>query len=177
MAVTASISAYKAPDIVNALTQQGHHVQVILTKGAENFVTEMSLSTMSGRPVITTLWTEKEGEVTHIALAQRWAELFIVCPASANAVAKMANGIADDAFSTIYLAIPPEIPKMVFPAMNHIMLDSRAVQRNLSTLMDDNVIVEDTRSGRLACREIGKGLLLKTEDIINIINSKKETRK
>jgi phosphopantothenoylcysteine synthetase/decarboxylase len=168
--VTASISAYKTPDIVNCLVKNGHSVQVVLTRGAENFVTEMSLSTMSHKPVLNTLWNEIQGEIHHIELTQRWAELFIVCPASANIIAKMAHGIADDILSTMYLAIPASVGKIIFPAMNHIMLNHNATKRNIELLRNDGVDVQSTRSGVLACQEIGEGLLQKTSDIVNYIN-------
>ena len=167
--VTGGIASYKTPSIVSAwVNHMKHEVRVVMTKGADSFITEMSLATQSENPVITSLWGELEGEVTHIEVA-KWCDIIVICPATANIIGKIANGIADDALSTIVLAVPRDRKKIIFPAMNTNMHDNDAVQYNLRILAERGWIVHEPDEGLLACGDVGKGKLAKTRAIVEAI--------
>ena len=113
LGVTGSISAYKACDIISGFKSNGHEVKVIMTESAKQFITEMSLATISGNTVTTTMWNELNGNVDHIELA-KWADAFVIAPATANIIAKIAHGICDDVLSTIsrdglYVSLSPRL--------------------------------------------------------------------
>lgn len=169
LGVTSSISAYKAPDICRGFVKAGHDVRCVVTKNALDFVTETSLSTMSGHPVIMPALSETHGEITHIELTQNWCDVFVVAPATANVMGKMANGIADDALTTFYLAVPLDKPRVIFPALNTFMYRHPAVQRNIETLKRDGCFVAGTREALLACNTFGEGALLPTREIISFV--------
>ena len=155
LGVTGGIAAYKAPDIVRRLRDIGADVRVILTPNAARFVSPLSLAAVSGHGVIIEQWGDSEhGGVDHIELA-RWADLLLIAPATANMIAKLAVGIADDALSTYALAHRGAI--IVAPAMNTSMLQHQTVQMNLAALRDRDVIVLDPDSGLLACGDEGSG--------------------
>jgi phosphopantothenoylcysteine decarboxylase / phosphopantothenate---cysteine ligase len=155
LGVTGGIAAYKAPDVVRRLREVGADVRVILTPNAARFVSPLSLAAVSGHGVIIEQWGDSErGGVDHIELA-RWADLLLVAPATANIIAKLAVGIADDALSTYAIAHRGAI--IVAPAMNTSMLQHQTVQMNLASLRDRGVIVLDPDSGLLACGDEGSG--------------------
>lgn len=166
--VTGGIAAYKTPSIISALTSLGHEVAVVATKAALEFVTEISLATMSKRSVGLTLESEKDGSVKHIELAG-WCSVFVVCPASANFVAKMAHGLADDLLSTIHLAIPAETPKLICPAMNTHMFQNVLYGRNAQILECLGYRFLEPEEGLLACGVSGKGKLPGTRRIVEFI--------
>jgi len=170
LGVSGGISAYKACSIASGLKSCSHDVRVVMTKNAQQFITEMSLSVISGNPVIVDMWEELDGEVTHIKVAQEWADMFVIAPATANIIGKIANGIADDMLSTIALGIPSMTPKRLYPAMNSVMLKNPAVQQNLHTLSLFGYDIGETAKGRLACGTIGEGKLLGTRQIVEEIN-------
>jgi len=155
LGVTGGIAAYKAPDVVRRLRDVGADVRVILTPNAARFVSPLSLAAVSDHGVILEQWGDSgHGGVDHIELA-RWADLLLIAPATANMIAKLAVGIADDALSTY--AIAHRGPIVVAPAMNTSMLQHPAVRMNLATLRERGVIVLDPDSGILACGDEGSG--------------------
>lgn len=155
LGVTGGIAAYKAPDVVRRLREVGADVRVILTPNAARFVSPLSLAAVSGNGVIIEQWGDSgHGGVDHIELA-RWADLLLIAPATANMLAKLAIGLADDALSTYAIAHRGTI--IVAPAMNTSMLRHPTVQSNLTALRDRGVIVLDPDSGILACGDEGSG--------------------
>lgn len=133
LGITGSIAAYKAADIANALVKGGIGVDVILTKGGAEFITPLTMQTLTKRRVSTDVFQEiVADEVRHISLSQK-ADLFIVAPASADIIAKLAHGIADDMLTSVALALPP-IPKLIAPAMNTRMWEHPAVRENIAAL-------------------------------------------
>ena len=177
LGVTGSIAAYKACDIISGLKSNGHDVKVIMTESAKQFITEMSLASISGNLVTTTMWNELNGKIDHIELA-KWADIFVIAPATANIISKIANGICDDVLSTIACVIEGKtIPKFIAPAMNTSMWDSPRTQINLTALTsrDSNpfsqYIVIPPDSGLLACGDTGEGKLAKPRKIVEIIET------
>ena len=155
LGVSGGIAAYKAPDLVRRLRETGAEVRAILTPNAARFVSPLSIAAVSGHGVIVEQWGDPStGGVDHIELA-RWADLLLIAPATANILAKLAWGLADDALSTY--AIAHRGPIVVAPAMNTSMLRHAAVQANLATLRTRGVIVLDPDSGLLACGDEGSG--------------------
>src|SRR5256885_6632395 len=157
LGVSGGIAAYKAPDLVRRLQDAGAAVRVILTPNAARFVSPLSLATVSGHGVISEQWGDSlKGGVDHIELA-RWAELLLIAPATANIIAKMAVGIADDALSTYAVAHRQQIA--IAPAMNWSMLQHPTVVQNLETLRSRGAEIIDPDSGPLAEAEEGAGPL------------------
>jgi phosphopantothenoylcysteine decarboxylase/phosphopantothenate--cysteine ligase len=155
LGVSGGIAAYKAPDLVRRLRDVGAEVRVILTPNAARFVSPLALAAVSDHGVILDQWGDPgRGGVDHIELA-RWAELLLIAPATANILAKLAVGIADDALSTYALAHRGDV--MVAPAMNTFMLQHPTVQQNMAALRARGVIVLDPDSGLLACGDEGAG--------------------
>lgn len=153
--VTGGIAAYKAPELVRALRRAGHAVRCVMTPEATSFVTPLVLQTLTGAPVTTdVLDPSQEGEIDHIALAD-WAELLVVAPATANTLARLANGLADEPVSTVALAT--RAPLLVAPAMNVNMWQHPATQRNVATLKERGVRVVGPDVGELACGWEGEG--------------------
>lgn len=168
LAVSGSISAYKAADLTNEMTKLGWEVDVIMTPNSTKFITPLTIQSLSKRPVHVDVMQEAKAEViNHIQLAKE-ADLFLVAPASANLIAKLAHGIADDLPSTVALAIHPETPKLVAPAMNTYMYQNPITQRNLKILKEVAGYQEILpREAMLACGDYGRGALAAIEDIIN----------
>lgn len=155
LGVSGGIAAYKTPDLVRRLRDVGAEVRVVMTPNAARFVTPLALATVSEHGVIVDQWGDPErGGVDHVELA-RWAELLLIAPATANVIAKLAVGIADDALTTYALAHRAAI--IVAPAMNTFMLQHPTVQQNLATLRARGVTVLDPDSGLLACGDEGAG--------------------
>ena len=171
LGITGGISAYKACDLILGLQKTGHDVRVIMTDNAKEFITPLTIATLSKHPVINDMWVERS-DVEHIEVG-KWAEAFIVYPATANIIAKFANGIADDTLSTVYLALPKNVRKIIYPAMNTNMLNHQATQANIVLLIRrDNVWVSDTRETILACGDKGFGGLLKPREAVELFNKK-----
>lgn len=155
LGVTGGIAAYKAADLVRRLKEAGADVQVVMTENAQRFVGAQTFQAVSGRPVRSSLWDEAaEAAMGHIELA-RWPELILIAPASANSLARLAHGLADDLLSTLCLA--SDRPIAVAPAMNRLMWAHPATQANLHTLMHRGVHVFGPGSGGQACGEVGEG--------------------
>jgi phosphopantothenoylcysteine decarboxylase/phosphopantothenate--cysteine ligase len=162
--LTGGIACYKACEVVRLLVGAGAHVRVVMTSGAREFVTRLTLQTLSGQPVATdTFSLTEESEIGHIRLADG-ADAVVVAPATANLLAKAASGIADDLLTTVLLAT--RAPVIVAPAMNVHMWDHPAVQENLARLVARGVRVVGPASGFLACGYEGAGRLAEPEDIV-----------
>ncbi len=165
--VGGGIAAYKSLELVRLLKKSRHQVTPVLTKSGEHFVTAMSLGTLAESQVHSSLWDLKdEVEIGHIQLS-RAADLVLVCPATADLLAKMAAGIADDLATTLLLAT--DKPVVVAPAMNVRMWLHAATQRNVAQLRADGVQVIEPAEGEMACREYGLGRLPEPADILNFI--------
>jgi phosphopantothenoylcysteine decarboxylase/phosphopantothenate--cysteine ligase len=149
LGVTGGIAAYKAVEIVSRLRKEGHEVRVIMTKAAAKFVTPLTFREISGNEVAADMWQEaKTWNVEHIALAN-WADLFLLAPATANIIGKIANGIADDMLSTTVMAT--KAPVMIAPAMNNNMYTNPVTQNNLSALKKLGYHLIEPDTGHLAC--------------------------
>src|SRR3954466_4529349 len=161
--VGGGIAAYKSLVLVRLLKKAGHSVAPVLTKGGEHFVTAMSLGTLAESQVHTSLWELKdEVEIGHIQLS-RAADFVLVCPATADLLAKMAAGIADDLATTLLLATDKRV--IVAPAMNVRMWLHAATRRNVELLRADGVKVIEPAEGDMACGEFGPGRLPEPQDI------------
>ncbi|MHC9536866.1 bifunctional phosphopantothenoylcysteine decarboxylase/phosphopantothenate--cysteine ligase CoaBC [Dellaglioa sp. BT-FLS60] len=167
--VTGGIAAYKSLELVRALIKQGAAVRVAMTDAATEFMTPLSFKTLSKNKVLTDLFSTQESEhVAHIEFAD-WVDVMVIAPATANMIAKMANGIADDFVSTAILAT--EATKVVVPAMNEHMLMNPATQRNLKLLEQDNVQIIEPETGFLAEGYSGKGRFPELATIMSVINA------
>jgi phosphopantothenoylcysteine synthetase/decarboxylase len=159
------IAAYKSLELVRLLKKAGHEVTPVLTSGGEHFVTAMSLGTLAESPVYSSLWELKdEVEIGHIQLS-RSADFLLVCPATADLLAKMAAGLADDLATTLLLAT--DKPVVVAPAMNVRMWNHPATRRNIEQLKKDGVQVIEPAEGEMACGEFGPGRLPEPQDIMD----------
>lgn len=171
LGVTGSIAAYKAADIVNVLTKDGYHVDVIMTKGGTAFVTPLTFQSLSGNRVCTDVFQEDyPSEIRHISLAKK-ANLFLVAPASADVIGKMANGVADDMLTSVALAIRG-IPRFLAPAMNTNMYENPIVQDNLSRLRKYGFEVIEPREARLACGDLGRGAMADVDVIVRTVEER-----
>jgi len=158
LGVTGGIAAYKSPDLVRRLVDQGAEVQVVMTAGARQFVTPMTFQAVSGRPVRSDLWDPAaEASMGHIELA-RWADLILIAPATADFMAHLAHGLADDLLTTVCLA--SAAPVAVAPAMNRQMWANEATQANVALLRSRGVHVLGPDSGSQACGETGEGRMV-----------------
>jgi phosphopantothenoylcysteine decarboxylase/phosphopantothenoylcysteine decarboxylase/phosphopantothenate--cysteine ligase len=168
MGVTGSIAAYKAAYLTNALTKMGYNVDVILTKGAMEFITPLTLQTLSKNRVYTdTFQLDYPREVKHISLSKK-ADLFLIAPATANIIGKIANGIGDDMLTCTALAMTG-IPTLIAPAMNTRMWENPIVQENIRKLKRYGYQFIEPREAILADGELGKGALADVEEIIQIV--------
>lgn len=166
LGVTGSIAAHKAADLASLLTRQGCSVRVVMTADAQRFVTPLPFKTLSHNPVVTGLYDEEEGwKPTHIQLADE-AHLLLVAPATANTIAKMAHGIADDALTCIALALNPKAKILIAPAMNGKMWLHAATQENVATLKKRGAQFIGPDEGMLSCGYEGVGRLWPVEEIV-----------
>ena len=169
LAVTGSISAYKAADLTSQLTKLGHQVKVLMTPAATAFITPLTLQVLSKQAVLVEIMTEDNPkQIQHIDLGKE-ADLFLVAPASANTIAKLAHGFADNIVTSTALALPSEVKKFLAPAMNTKMLDHPATQNNLETLKSYGYQIIPPREALLACGDQGSGALASIETILTII--------
>lgn len=175
LGVTGSIAAYKTPILVRRLIDAGAEVQVVVTDSAKRFVAPMSLAAVSGRPVRDSLWDESaELAMGHIELA-RWADLIVIAPASADVLARLANGRADDLLSTLCLASDAGL--VVAPAMNHRMWTHPATRENMATLAARGVDCIGPEVGELAERESGPGRMTEPEAICDALAARMRARR
>ena len=169
LAVTGSISAYKAADITSQLTKLGHQVKVLMTPAATAFITPLTLQVLSKQAVLVEVMTEEDPkQIQHIDLGKE-ADLFLVAPASVNTIAKLAHGFADNIVTSTALALPSEVKKFLAPAMNTKMLDHPATQNNLETLKSYGYQIIPPREALLACGDQGSGALASIETILTTI--------
>lgn len=169
-AVSGGIAAYKAPKMVSLLREEGHSVRVLATPNSLQFVSRLTLSALAGAPVLSGLF-EGEGDygMSHIRLPE-WADLFLVAPASADLIAKAAQGIADDLLSTTLLAVgsgeSAVCPVVLAPAMNTRMWSHAATRANLQRLQSWGVRMIEPTTGRLACSDLGEGRMPEPEEVL-----------
>ncbi|MGN6182175.1 MAG: bifunctional phosphopantothenoylcysteine decarboxylase/phosphopantothenate--cysteine ligase CoaBC [Thermoanaerobaculia bacterium] len=167
LGVTGGIAAYKTPELVRRLQDAGADVRVILTTNAARFVSPLSLAAVSNHGVITDQWGDAgHGGVDHIELA-RWADLLLIAPATANVIAKLAAGIADDALTTYALA--HRAATLIAPAMNTFMLAHPTVQQNIETLRNRGVEIIEPVNGLLACGEEGAGKMPDVPVLVELV--------
>jgi phosphopantothenoylcysteine decarboxylase len=165
LGVTGSIAAYKAADLTSLLTKQGCDVRVVLTADALHFITALPFKTLSRHPVITNLYDEEEGwQPTHIKLADE-ADLLLIAPATANTLAKLAHGMADDALSCIALALNPKAKLLIAPAMNGKMWLHPATQQSAAALKARGAEFIGPDAGLLSCGYEGLGRLWPVEEV------------
>lgn len=165
--VSGGIAAYKSADLVSKCVQAGARVTVILTRAARRFIGATTFEALTGRPVYSDMFSPREhyrGE--HIGLAQR-ADLFCIAPATADVMAKLAHGLADDLLTTTALAVTS--PILLAPAMNCEMWAKPAVQRNVAQLRGDGVIIVEPEEGWLSCGQVGAGRMATPDKIIQAI--------
>ncbi len=166
LCISGSIAAYKAADLVSALTKEGIEVQCLLTESARSFVTPLVLETLSGRPVQSRLWGKEISGTEHIRLA-RWPDLVVFAPATAHLIARLSLGLADDLITTVALAT--RAPFLIAPAMNTAMWENPRTQRHVTELRDAGARFVAPASGVLACGEEGAGKLASVEEIVAAI--------
>ncbi|WP_173254200.1 phosphopantothenoylcysteine decarboxylase [Streptococcus sp. 5346] len=172
LAVTGSIASYKSADLVSSLKKQGHQVTVLMTQAATEFIQPLTLQVLSQNPVHLDIMKEPyPDQVNHIELGKE-TDLFIVAPATANTIAKLAHGFADNMVTSTALALPSHIPKLIAPAMNTKMYDHPATQANLKTLETYGYQLIAPKESLLACGDHGRGALA---DLTIILERIKET--
>ena len=162
--ITGGIAAYKAADLVRQFRKRDAAVDVIMTRNAQHFVTPLTFQTISCHPVFTDLFGNYQPEISHIALADK-ADILIIAPATANIIAKIASGLADDLLSTVALATTA--PLLIAPAMNTKMWENPITQDNVKKLKERTITIVDPSTGELACGYEGKGRLAEIEDIVD----------
>ncbi len=167
LGITGGIAAYKSIELIRLLSEAGAEVQVVLTEGAKAFVTEMTLQTVSGHPVQSTLLDSSvEGGIGHIEFA-KWADLIVIAPASADFIARYAQGMANDLLSTLCLAT--ESPVLLAPAMNQVMWRHPATQANTTLLTKRGVLSIGPEDGIQACGDVGPGRMSEPHDILQAV--------
>ena len=170
LGITGGIAAYKAAELVRLLVTDGIDVQVVMTQAACGFITPATLQALSGKPVFTDMWDARVADsMGHIELS-RGADLIVVAPATADFLAKLAHGLADDLLSTLCLA--RECPLLIAPAMNRQMWDNKATRRNVAQLERDGIAILGPASGDQACGETGMGRMLEAQQIFDEINAR-----
>ncbi len=162
LGITGGIAAYKAAELVRLLIKQGMEVQVAMTEAACHFISATTMQALSGKPVLTSQWDENENGMAHINLS-RQADAIVIAPATADFIAKLAHGMADDLLSAMCLA--RDCPLLVAPAMNRQMWERAATQRNISLLKADGVGILGPDSGLQACGEEGMGRMLEAAEL------------
>ena len=159
------ISAYKALDLIRLLRKDNYDIKIILTKSGKQFVTPLSLISLSGSKVYENLFDKQnEAEIDHISLS-RWADLILIAPSTANTIAKLANGHSDDLASTVALASNKKI--FISPAMNVRMWEHQSTKQNITKLKNDGYKLIGPESGDMACGEFGEGKMSEPTKIVN----------
>jgi phosphopantothenoylcysteine decarboxylase/phosphopantothenoylcysteine decarboxylase/phosphopantothenate--cysteine ligase len=166
LGISGSIAAYKAADLASQLVKQGHDVHAVMTRAATEFITPLTLQILTRNPVLVSLEDEKESwKPGHIDLADT-ADLFLAAPATANLLGELANGLAPDPLTSVYLALPRATPVLIAPAMNGKMWQHPATQRNVTQLKADGCAFVDPAEGVLACGYEGIGRLAEVAEIL-----------
>ncbi|MFO7534991.1 MAG: flavoprotein [Kiritimatiellia bacterium] len=167
LGVTGSIAAYKTADLVRLIRKRGWEVSVIMTRGATEFITELTLRTLSRNPVAVDMFSkEHDWYPEHISMADR-ATVLLIAPCTANVMAKIVHGISDDLLTCTALACPA--PLVLAPAMNSRMWDHPATQANLKVLLERGAMVVDPEAGDLACGTQGRGRMAAVETIMSVL--------
>ena len=170
LGLSGSIAAYKAAEIVSQLTKNACDVHVVMTKAAAEFITPLTMQTLSKNKVYTGVFQEDcPSEVKHITLAQN-ADLLLIAPATANIIGKLAGGIADDMLTSLALAVSG-IPKLIAPAMNTRMYENPIVQENIAKLKRHGFEIIEPKESLLACGSYGKGALADVSVIVSAVLS------
>ena len=166
LGITGSIAAYKAADLASQLVKLGHEVHAVMTRAATEFITPLTLQTLTRNPVVVSLEDENQAwKPGHIDLADQ-ADLFLVAPATANVLGEFAHGLAPDPLTSVYLALPRTTPVLIAPAMNGKMWLHPATQRNVARLQEDGCSFVGPAEGGLACGYDGIGRLAPVEEIL-----------
>ena len=174
LAVSGSISAYKAADLANQLTKAGYDVHVLMTQAASQFITPLTLQVLSKNTVHLDVMEESDPKaINHIELAKT-CDLFLLAPASANTLAHLAHGFADNIVTSTALALPKDTPKLIAPAMNTNMYQNPIVQDNIEKLRSYGYRFIEPKESLLACGDLGKGALADVDTIVEIIEGSKE---
>ena len=170
--ISGGIAAYKTLTLIRLFKKNGYEVRVTATRNALQFVTPLTIETLSENRLYTDMFdTNRTLEVEHISMAE-WADALVVAPATANIIAKFAHGIADDALSTLFLAVKK--PVFIAPAMNTNMYENPAVQQNLDILRDRGCFILAPNEGFLACGTTGSGRMQEPEEIFETVDEKLE---
>ncbi len=169
--LSGGISCYKTATLVSRLVQQGADVRVLMTEAATQFVGPLTFQSLSGKPVLTSIWqADDHPDSQHVGLA-RWCDAMVIAPATANTIARLAHGLADDILSLTVCALPRTTPLLLAPAMNADMWDNPIVQQNVTTLRSlPNVTLVGPDSGWQACRTEGAGRMSEPEAILEAIH-------
>lgn len=167
LGVTGSIAAYKAADVINRLKGE-HEINVVMTKSATEFITPLTVQTLSQNKVFVTTFDADEANVSHIDLARN-ADVILIAPATANIISKISNGICDDLLSTI-VVVGGLSKVVVAPAMNTHMYENEVIQENLEKIKSKGAVEIEPRVSMLACNEYGKGALATVETIVEFVN-------
>ncbi len=174
LGITGGIAAYKAAELVRLLVKQGMDVQVVMTEAASHFITPLTLQALSGKRVFTDIWDESiPNGMPHIELSRN-ADVILIAPASADFMAKLVHGAADDLLSTLCLA--RDCPLLVAPAMNKQMWENPATQRNIHQLQQDGVQILGPGSGDQACGETGLGRMLEPEQLMAALEACQQSK-
>ncbi|MEI4550282.1 MULTISPECIES: bifunctional phosphopantothenoylcysteine decarboxylase/phosphopantothenate--cysteine ligase CoaBC [Pseudoalteromonas] len=173
LGITGGIAAYKCAELTRRLTENGAQVKVVMTDSAQQFITPLTMQAVSGNPVSTSLLDPAaEAAMGHIEFA-KWADLILIAPASANTIAKMAHGMADDLLTTLVLATPAKVA--IAPAMNQQMYAHPATQQNLQKLSEYGVSIWGPASGEQACGDVGKGRMLEPNELVELCLMREDT--
>jgi len=165
--LTGSIACYKACSVISKLIQDGYEVKTVCTPAALEFIGLSTLEGLTKKPVYFDVF-ERKNALEHIDL-NKWADITIVCPATANIINKFAAGIGDDCVSTLFLSSDLKKPYLIFPAMNEKMFLHPSTQNSIKVLKSWGIKVMDTATGRQACGDIGPGRMLEPEEILKLI--------
>jgi phosphopantothenoylcysteine decarboxylase / phosphopantothenate---cysteine ligase len=168
LGLTGGIAAYKAAELTRLLVKQGVDVQVVMSESAGHFITATTMQALSGKPVLNGLWSDSGNGMAHINLS-RAVDAILIAPATADFIAKLAHGLADDLLSTMCLA--RDCPLLIAPAMNKQMWENAAMQRNIALLRQDGVIVLGPDSGKQACGEEGFGRMLEAAQLAEAVQA------
>ena len=170
LGVTGGVAAYKAAELARLLTQEGNVVQTVMTESACRFVGPVTFQSLTGQSVFTELWeTNAASNMAHIHLSRN-VDLILIAPASADFIAKLACGLANDLLTTLCLA--RDCPLMIAPAMNRQMWENSATQRNIDCLKRDGVLILGPANGEQACGEVGMGRMLEAAELLSIVKAK-----
>ncbi|MDR0852899.1 MAG: phosphopantothenoylcysteine decarboxylase [Clostridiales Family XIII bacterium] len=171
LGICGSIAAYKAADIASRLSKDGHSIDVVMTKNAQEFITPLTFETLTKRKTyIDSFAPIEDFSVEHISLAKR-ADIVLIAPATANLIGKLASGIADDLLTTVLMAAHAK-RTIICPAMNAAMLENPIVQANIAMLKDFGYEFVEPEEGVLACGDSGKGKLASVDEIVVTVNRK-----